>query len=193
MSRPRLASEQKKKSFSLAFSPNLIAALENVRGAKSQSVFVEEWLRQQPQIAAELRRMNDPGFVPPITHYEQLMQFLLKFYVPDENGPSGLARILFIAFKIIKQHPNSQDQEIEGKIVSAVETFWLQEHRQGNRHARGQSLEEVRPAIEDYAHYYYQEIFENMAQGDRKLLQHRFRSLLHGCRVVYQEYLQRNI
>ncbi len=46
MSRPRLDSEQKKVSFSLAFSPNLIAALEKVRGAKSQSVFVEEWLRQ---------------------------------------------------------------------------------------------------------------------------------------------------
>ena len=42
MSRPRLDTEQKKVSFSLAFSPHLIAALEKVRGAKSQSVFVEE-------------------------------------------------------------------------------------------------------------------------------------------------------
>jgi hypothetical protein len=66
MSRPRLDTEQKKVSFSLAFSPNLIAALEKVRGAKSQSVFVEEWLRQHPQIAAELAAMNDPGFVPPV-------------------------------------------------------------------------------------------------------------------------------
>ena len=65
MSRPRLDSEQKKVSFSLAFSPNLIAALEKVRGAKSQSVFVEEWLRQNHQIAAELAAMNDPGFAPP--------------------------------------------------------------------------------------------------------------------------------
>jgi hypothetical protein len=35
MSPPRLDAEQKKVSFSLAFSPNLIAALEKVRGAKS--------------------------------------------------------------------------------------------------------------------------------------------------------------
>lgn len=44
MSRPRVDAEHKKVSFSLAFSPNLIAALEKVRGAKSQSVFVEGWL-----------------------------------------------------------------------------------------------------------------------------------------------------
>src|SRR6266704_711556 len=79
MSRPRLDAEQKKVSFSLAFSPNLIAALENVRGARSQSVFVEEWLRQHPQIAAELAAMNDPGFAPPVARYEQLMQYLRRF------------------------------------------------------------------------------------------------------------------
>ena len=82
MSRPRLDAEQKKVSFSLAFSPNLIAALEKVRGAKSQSVFVEEWLRQHPQIAAELVAMNDPGFDPPVTRYEHLMELLLAFYSP---------------------------------------------------------------------------------------------------------------
>src|SRR5207248_4636252 len=82
MSRPRLDAEQKKVSFSLAFSPHLIAALEKVRGAKSQSVFVEEWLRQHPQIAASLAAMNDPGFVPPVARYEQLMERLLAFYSP---------------------------------------------------------------------------------------------------------------
>src|SRR6266702_3341450 len=85
MSRPRLDAEQKKVSFSLAFSPNLIAALENVRGARSQSVFVEEWLRQHPQIAAELAAMNDPGFAPPVARYEQLMQYLLAFYSPGDG------------------------------------------------------------------------------------------------------------
>ncbi len=110
MSRPRLDAEQKKVSFSLAFSPNLIAALENVRGAKSQSVFVEEWLRQHPQIAAALAAMNDPGFVPPVTRYERLMELLLAF-------------------------------------------------------------------------------FQEMAKGEPKLLQHRFRSLVRGCEAVYQEHL----
>ncbi|GHO45904.1 hypothetical protein [Ktedonospora formicarum] len=192
MSRPRLASEQKKKSFSLAFSPNLIAALEKVRGAKSQSVFVEEWLRQQPQIAAELVAMNDPGFVPPIAHYEQLMQYLLKFYSPGDGGQPSLARTLFIALKVIKRNSISQDQDIEGQIVTAMEAFWLQERRkQGTSHARGENMEAVKPAIQDYARYYYQEIFQNMAQGDYKLLQHRFRSLLHGCEAVYQERLKR--
>src|SRR6266487_3917318 len=82
MSRPRLDAEQKKVSFSLAFSPNLIAALEKVRGAKSQSVFVEEWLRQHPQIAAELAAMNDSGFAPPVARYEQRMDYHLPSFSP---------------------------------------------------------------------------------------------------------------
>src|SRR5260370_33569923 len=101
MSRPRLDAEQKKVSFSLAFSPHLIAALENVRGAKSQSVFVEEWLRQHPQIAAALAAMNDPGFVPPGTRYERLMELLLAFYSPGGGQQPTLARTLFIAHKMI--------------------------------------------------------------------------------------------
>src|SRR6266567_7306631 len=108
MSRPRLDSEQKKVSFSLAFSPNLIAALEKVRGAKSQSVFVEEWLRQNPQIAAELIALNDPGFTPPVAYYEQLMERLLAFYSPWDGSISlrnpreaSIPSTLFIALKII--------------------------------------------------------------------------------------------
>src|SRR5436305_198314 len=97
MSRPRIDAEQKKVSFSLAFSPNLIVALEKVRGAKSQSVFVEEWLRQHPQIAAELRAMNDAGFSPPITRYERLMELLLAFYLPEDGKRATIARTLFIA------------------------------------------------------------------------------------------------
>jgi len=95
MSRPRLDAEQKKVSFSLAFSPNLIAALEKVRGTKSQSVFVEEWLRQHPQIAAELAAMNDPGFVPPVARYERLMELLLAFYWPEDGKQQTRARILW--------------------------------------------------------------------------------------------------
>src|SRR5215472_17264599 len=106
MSRPRLDAEQKKVSFSLAFSPNLITALERVRGAKSKSVFVEEWLRQHPQIAAELAAMNDPGFEPPMALYERLMELLLAFYWPEgdarllsprEVKQRTLAYVLFIA------------------------------------------------------------------------------------------------
>src|SRR5215831_19389839 len=95
MSRPRLDVEQKKVSFSLAFTPNLIAALEKVRGAKSQSVFVEEWLRQHPQIATELAAMNDPGFVPPVARYEQLMDLLLAFYWPEDGKQKTRARVLW--------------------------------------------------------------------------------------------------
>src|SRR5258708_12818688 len=105
MSRPRLDAEQKKVSFSLAFSPNLIAALEKVRGAKSQSGFVEEWLRQHPHIAAELTAMNDPGFVPPGARYEHLMALLLAFYSPDDANHPTLAPILSIpAPTIIPPH-----------------------------------------------------------------------------------------
>jgi hypothetical protein len=190
MSRPRLDAEQKKVSFSLAFSPNLIAALENVRGAKSQSVFVEEWLRQHPQIAAALAAMNDPGFVPPVTRYERLMELLLAFYSPGDGKQPTLARTLFIAHKMITRDQTRPGQDIEEQITAAMEEFWLQErHKHGNRTARGESLEAVRPYIKEYARYYDQVIFQEMAKGEPKLLQHRFRSLVRGCEAVYQEHL----
>jgi hypothetical protein len=192
MSRPRLDAEQKKVSFSLAFSPNLIAALENVRGAKSQSVFVEEWLRQNPQIAASLAAMNDPGFVSPIARYEQLMEHLLAFYSPGDGKQPTIARTLFIAHKIIIRNHEHQGQDIEEQVAAAMEAFWLQERSlHGDRHARGESLEAIVPGIKEYAHCYYQVIFQDMAKGERKLLHHRFRSLVRGCEAVYRERLKR--
>src|SRR6266516_434137 len=191
MSRPRLESEQKKVSFSLAFSPNLIAALEEVRGAKSQSVFVEEWLRQNPQIAAELAAMNDPGFAPPVARYEQLMGLLLEFYLPKNGEQPTIPRILFIAQKIIIRDRASTGQEIQEQIVAALEEFWLQERRKHEkRNARGESLEAILPSITEFASCYYQVIFLEMAKGERLHLQHRFRSLVHGCEAVYQERLK---
>ena len=191
MSRPRLDSEQKKVSFSLAFSPNLIAALEKVRGAKSQSVFVEEWLRQHPQIAAELSAMNDPGFVPPIARYEQVMGRLLAFYSPGDEKQTTLTWTLFIAHKVITHTLESSDEDIQEQISAAMEAFWLQERRKpGNRVAHGESLEAIRPAIKEFARYYYQVIFQEMAKGDLQQMQHRFRSLVHGCEAVYRERLK---
>jgi CRISPR type I-D-associated protein Csc3/Cas10d len=192
MSRPRLDTEQKKVSFSLAFSPNLIAALEKVRGAKSQSVFVEEWLRQHPQIAAALAAMNDPGFVSPIARYEQLMELLLTFYSPGNSEQPTIPHTLFIAQKIIIRDRESTGQVIQEQIAAAMEAFWLQERRKhGNRNARGESLEAIRPCINEYARYYYQIIFQEMAKGERQQLQYRFRSLARGCEAVYQERLKR--
>jgi CRISPR type I-D-associated protein Csc3/Cas10d len=198
MSRPRLDAEQKKMSFSLAFSPNLIAALEKVRGAKSQSVFVEEWLRQNPQIAAELAAMNDPGFTPPVAYYEQLMERLLAFYSPWDGSISlrnpreaSIPSTLFIALKIIIREQESQEQESQEQIGAAMETFWLEERRKhGERTARGESLEAIRPCIKEFARYYYRVIFQEMAKGERKQLQHRFRSLVRGCEAVYRERLK---
>jgi CRISPR type I-D-associated protein Csc3/Cas10d len=191
MSRPRLDAERKKVSFSLAFSPNLIAALEKVRGAKSQSVFVEEWLRQHPQIAAELAAMKDPGFVSPISRYEQLMEHLLAFYSPGDGKQPTIPSTLFIAQKIILRDHESQGQEIQEQISAAMEAFWLQERRKnGNRHARGESLEAILPGIKEYARYYYQVIFQEMAKGERQQLQHHFRSLVRGCEAVYRERLK---
>jgi CRISPR type I-D-associated protein Csc3/Cas10d len=191
MSRPRLDSDQKKVSFSLAFSPNLIAALDKVRGAKSQSVFVEEWLRQNPQIATELEAMNDPGFAPPVARYEQLMQHLLEFYSPRNGEQPTIPRVLFIAQKIIIRDRTSTDREIQEQIVAALEEFWLQERRKhGKRNTRGESLEAILPSIKEFAHYYYQVIFLEMAKGERQQLQHRFRSLVRGCEAVYRERLK---
>jgi hypothetical protein len=190
MSRPRLSPEQKKVSFSLAFSPNLIAALEKVRGAKSQSVFVEEWLRQHPQIAAELAAMRDPGFVPPVVYYERLMQRLYAFYSPADDKVAALARVLFIAHKIISRNPGAP-AEVERQIATAMEELWLQDHhRRMGGSAREPDLAAVRPAIQEYARYYYQVIFLEMAKGERALLRHRFRSLVHGCEAVHREHLR---
>jgi hypothetical protein len=186
MSRPRLDPEQKKVSFSLAFSPNLIAALERVRGAKSQSVFVEEWLRQQPQIAAALAAMNDPGFMPPVVRYERLMELLLTFYAPADG--KRLARALFIAHREIIRNQTRPDQYLEEQIGAAMEEFWAQERRRhGSLTALGESLEAVGPLIKEYTRYYYEAIFLEMAKGERKLLQQRFRSLVRGCEAVYRE------
>ncbi|QBD81130.1 hypothetical protein EPA93_36225 [Ktedonosporobacter rubrisoli] len=191
MSRPRLDAEQKKVSFSLAFSPNLIAALEKVRGAKSQSVFVEEWLRQQPQIAAELAAMNDPGFIPPIVRYEQLVERLLAFYSPRKEKLSTIARALLAVHKVIISEQNGVAQELEEQIYVAMEAFWLQERRKyGSGVARGESLEAARPAIKEYVHYYYHVLFLELARGDRKVLHQRLRSLVRGCETVYKEYLR---
>jgi len=193
MSRPRLDAEQKKVSFSLAFSPNLIAALEKVRGAKSQSVFVEEWLRQHPHIAAELVAMNDPGFAPPVTRYEHLMDLLLAFYSPGKSKQATLAWTLFIAHKEITRTHESSDEDIQEQISAVMEAFWLQARRQyGNYVAHGESLEAIRPAIQEFARYYYQTIFQDMAKGDLKLLRHRFRSLVRGCEAVYQEHVRKS-
>jgi CRISPR type I-D-associated protein Csc3/Cas10d len=198
MSRPRLAAEQKKLSFSLAFSPNLIAALDKVRGAKSQSVFVEEWLRQQPQIAAELTAMNDPGFAPPIVHYEQLMERLLMFYSPGDGAlllriarEAAIPRTLFIAHKVIVRDHASTDEDIQEQIAAAMEAFWAQERRKhGERAALGESLEAVKPCIKEFARYYYQIIFQEVAKGDLQQLKRRFRSLVRGCEAVYRERMK---
>jgi hypothetical protein len=190
MSRPRLDAEQKKVSFSLAFSPNLIAALEKVRGARSQSVFVEEWLRQHPQIAVELAAMNDPGFAPPVARYERLMQLLLAFYAPGDGKQPTLARVLFIAHKLITRNRSSTGQDLEEQMAAAMEEFWSLERREhGNRTARGESLEVVRPWIKEYARYYYEVIFQEMAKGECSLLRQRFPSLVRGCEAVYRERL----
>ena len=193
MSRPRLDAEQKKVSFSLAFSPNLIAALEKVRGAKSQSVFVEEWLRQHPHIAAELTAMNDPGFVPPGARYEHLMALLLAFYSPEDGKQRTLARILFIAaHKMIARDQAGTGQDMEEQITTAMEELWVQERNtHGNRAARGESLEAVRPCIQEYARYYHQVIFQEMAKGEPKLLKQRFGSLVRGCEAVYREHMHK--
>jgi hypothetical protein len=177
----------------------LSAALEKVRGAKSQSVFVEEWLRQNPQIAAELEAMHDPGFTPPIVRYEQLMERLLAFYLlwdnEQQSARQSTPRCRAASLHCAKGHyPRSYrngpgnsgaDPRCHGGILApgAPQARGL--------HARGESLEAILPDIKEYGHYYYQVIFLEMAKGERKQLQHQFRSLIRGCEAVYRERLKR--
>jgi CRISPR type I-D-associated protein Csc3/Cas10d len=145
--------------------------------------------------------MRDPGFVPPVARYERLMELLLAFYWPEgdkqrllapkEVKQRTLASVLFIAARqILAGDPERSGQDLEGQITAAMEEFWAQERStQGHRTARGESLEAVRPRIQEYAHYYYQVIFQEMAKGEPKLLKQRFRSLVRGCEAVYREHV----
>jgi CRISPR type I-D-associated protein Csc3/Cas10d len=143
--------------------------------------------------------MNDPGFAPPIARYAQLMEHLLVFYSPAESTrairhprEATIARTLLLAQKAIIRHHERPGEDIQEQISAAMEAFWLQERStHGERIARGESLEAIRPAIKEFARYYYQVIFQEMAGGDLKLLQHRFRSLMHGCEAVYREHMHK--
>ena len=105
----------------------------------------------------------------------------------DRTIPSTL----FIAQKVIIRNHASTSEEIQEQTRAAMEAFWLQERRKhGERTARGESLEEILPCIKEFARYYYRVIFQEMAKGDLKLLQHRFRSLVRGCETVYRERLK---
>ena len=134
--------------------------------------------------------MNDPSFAPPVARYAQLMELLLAFYSPGPSEQSTIQSILLIAQKIIIRQNGRPGQEIEEQISAEMPAFWLKERRQHRSlTAHGESLEDVLPSILDYARYYYQVIFQEMAQGERKQLQHRFRSLVRGCEAVCRERL----
>jgi hypothetical protein len=94
---------------------------------------------------------------------------------------------------IIRNHTRT-GEDIQELITAAMEAFWLQERSiHGERTARGKSLEAILPCIKEFARYYYQVIFQEMAKGDLKLLQHRFRSLVRGCEAVYRERLKMEV
>ncbi|HEY4035996.1 MAG TPA: hypothetical protein VGL94_18720 [Ktedonobacteraceae bacterium] len=61
--------------------------------------------------------------------------------------------------------------------------------KHGQRHARGENLEAIRPCIKVSVRYDYKVIFLEMARGKRKRLQHRFHSLVRGCEAMYWERL----
>jgi hypothetical protein len=188
MSRPRFADigKAKKQATSLTFTPNFVLALDRVRGTKSQAVFLEEWGRQHPQIAAALKEMGDPGFTAPASRYEQLVDLLLQFYHPDPFTSSGMLETLQVAHRCIMRRVQDQPEDIVAEISTRMAALWKQAlHDHGQRNAKG-NFEEIWPAIEAYARYYFEVIFQEMAEGERALLQSRFRTLVRGCEAVYQ-------
>ena len=123
-----------------------------------------------------------------MVRYEQLVDLLQKFYSPWDDEQPTIQTTLFIAQKVLLCNRDGVGQDIEVQISAAMKAFWLQERSlHGNRHACGESLEAVLPGIKEYAHYFYQVIFLEMASGDYQQLQHRFRSLVRGCEAVYRE------
>jgi hypothetical protein len=76
---------------------------------------------------------------------------------PKEVKQRTLAYVLFLAARpILTSNPERSAQDAIGQITAAMEEFWVQERSaQGNRTARDERLEAVRPRIQEYAHYYY--------------------------------------
>lgn len=56
----------------------------------------------------------------------------------------------------------------------------------GNRNVRGDSVETMHPHIQEFAHYFYEVIFQEMAKGEPKVLKQRFGSLVRGCDALYR-------
>jgi hypothetical protein len=145
--------------------------------------------------------MKDPGFVPPIARYERLLELLLAFYWPEDGTRQTsprifwskevkqrtLAYVLFIAAdQVFTRAPAASSRDLEQQIAAAMEEFWVQERgTPGNRNVRGDSVETMHPHIQEYAHYYYEVIFAEMAKGEPNVLKQRFGSLVRGCEALY--------
>ena len=47
-------------------------------------------------------------------------------------------------------------------------------------------METMHPHIQEFAHYFYEVIFQEMAKGEPKVLKQRFGSLVRGCDALYR-------
>lgn len=192
MARPTLPPGQKKEGVALDFSPLLIQAIDDLRGSKSRSVYVEEGLREKPEIAAWLSEHQDAGFHPAVSRYEQLMDRLLIFYSPGFS-PNAMRKVLHIAHSIVMRDVEASPEELEQSISGAMLDFWQHSRQSHNDGTAGRfSGMAVRDrataerASVEYARYYVQDIFLDMAAGERAQLQYRFGGLLRGCEAVYR-------
>lgn len=99
-------------------------------------------------------------------------------------------RALDIAHKCIMRNVSGEGSEIQEEISGSMRDFWKKAREEhGHLRARGTPAEAER-ATEEYARFYYESIFLKMAQGERALLQSRFRSLVRGCEAVYRAKLR---
>jgi hypothetical protein len=186
MARLPLPPGQKKEGIALDFSPLLIGAIDALRGSKSRSVYVEEWLRERPEIASWLSGHQDAGFHPPVSRYEQLVDLLMVFYRARQY-PSEIQQVLKIAHDCIMRNLGSEEDVI-ADIVGGLRSMWaVAPYGQSKAIC---SAENALPAIQAYAEFYYRAIFLKMADGERALLQSRFRGVARGCEAVYKARLQ---
>lgn len=182
MARPPLPPGQKKEGVALDFSPLLIQAIDASRGSKSRSVYVEECLREKPEIASWLSEHQDAGFHPPVSRYEQLVGLLIAFYRPNQATSSNMQKVLKVAHDCIMRNLGSEE-DIIADIVGNLRRMWKSASYEQSKAIC--SEQDALPAIQEYAEFYYRAIFQEMAGGERAILQSRFRGVVRGCEAVY--------
>ena len=120
----------------------------------------------------------------PVTRYSTLVEKLLAFYTPLQNvqkRDQALKNTLKETHTIIMEETHVDDEDIIWMIAGRMLKIWEHQHNG--------SPERVILHIKEYAEYYVNTIFKEMAGGDRATLQHQFSNMAGSCIAVYHQQI----